>query len=151
MLLVRLTRMAAVCFALGLLAACRGHPQREGDYDFTPVDVISDGCGFLQSGGTLGGGTLILTGNELAMSFERFQVRLVGRFLESVERFTLDGSVSNLQVNAQGQNCVADLLTVHLDAATATPDEFTGNLRIDVDGTAPCSCVVSTTFRAVHR
>jgi hypothetical protein len=132
--------------------ACRGHPQREGDYAFTPTEVITDGCGLLGSPDALGGGTLILTGNELAMAIDLFDVQLVGRYLESVERFTLDGSVGGQALTVQGQPCVADLVTVHIDATTVSPDEFTGAIQIRVEGPTPqCTCTSSTSFSAMHR
>jgi hypothetical protein len=131
-------------------SACTGrsHPLREGPYAFVAQEVLRDDCGLLASKDALWGGELVITGNEVAMAYGLFDIRMVGLFLESLESFTMDGSANGVQLTLASGACVADLLTVHLDGETVDPTHFQGALKISVQGTAPCSCVLSTTYQA---
>jgi hypothetical protein len=148
--------MRAANFAWVLVATAalgctgRSHPQREGGYDFTVKEVIKETCGILQPP-ALWGGTLIVTGNEMAMAHELHGIRLAGRFLESLEQFAMDGSANNVELTGTNGTCVASLITLHMDGTTQTPDTFTGLLSVEADGAGACDCSVWTTFDAVHR
>jgi hypothetical protein len=139
----------ALCLAL---AACTGrsHPQFEGSYRFTADEVFRDECALLQGKTDLFGGALVITGNEVAMTYGLFDIRLVGRYLESLEDFTVDGSANSVLLPVQGKECEVDLLTVHLEAQTDSSEAFHGVLRIASEAReAGCSCQVWATYHAV--
>jgi hypothetical protein len=127
----------------------RSHPQREGRYAFSTQEIFRDDCGFLLGPGTLWGGSLVITGNEVAMAYDLLNIRLVGRYREGLESFNLDGSTNAAEVSFSSRTCLADLLVVHLEGETESPDVFTGVLRVSTTG-SNCECMLWTKFQAVH-
>ena len=81
--------------ALLALGCGRLHEQIEGVYTLTAQEVILDDCGIAP---TLSGPhslELIITGDWVRARLSAFDMPMVGRFLSSVERFNLDGTVAN--------------------------------------------------------
>ena len=145
------------CLLTTLVAACSGQEQKDGLYRFEALEVFRDDCQLLASPEALWDGELLLSGRVIRMNYGLLDMQLIGSFLESslLEKsanFTLDGSVANVTARTNGQECLLDQVSMHLEGVTECPGEFTGSLRVRYEARRPDSCVceLGTRYRAVH-
>lgn len=83
-------------------------------------------------------------------SAQPFNIHLDGYFRSSLEEFRLDGSAANLPVLANGGECLVNLIQVHLDATTQSPQEFAGTARVNYENrNGACLCELWARYRAV--
>lgn len=133
--------LSFLVFCVGLCLSCNSFLQNPGHYDLRATEVYRDDCGLLAEPESLWDGSLLITGQVVRMDFELLEMQLVGRFLESGERFAVDGSVANATAIANGQECLLDQVSVHLEGDTVCATEFTGVLRVRYEARRPDSCV----------
>jgi hypothetical protein len=131
---------------------CNTFVQNPGDYEMEPVELLRDDCHLLPPSTDFWDGSLLITGQVVRMEFDLLKTQLVGRFLADGEKFTVDGSVANATVIANGQECLLDQVSVHIDATTVCETEFNGTLRVRYEARRPDSCVCElwATFNAVQ-
>jgi hypothetical protein len=136
----------------GLCLSCNTFVQNPGHYDMRAVEVYRDDCGLLRSPEALWDGSLLITGQVVRMDFELLEMQLVGRFLESDDRFSVDGSVANATAVANGQECLLDQVSVHLEGTTVCATQFNGTLRVRYEARRPdnCVCELWARFEAVQ-
>lgn len=154
----RLFRLLAPCaLFLALSGGCSPVSQNDGPYEFTAAEVLRDDCGMLSSPESLWDGELRTSGDVLYMTYGLMEdMQLVGFFLGSgaVAGFMLDGSVSNASLEASGQQCIVDQVTVHLEGTTRCATEFDGVLRVRYEPrlqqAAGCACELWVRYRAVQ-
>ncbi len=125
----------------GLSLGCNDFVQNPGPYELRAVEVMRDECGLLPSAEELWDGSLLITGQVVRMDFELLDMQLVGRFLAEGERFAVDGSVANATVITNGQECLLDQVSVHLEGTTVCATQFDGTLRVRYEARRPDSCV----------
>lgn len=140
-------------FCLLWLAGCgRSHAQLEGHYAFTTDRIIRDECGLASSAEFLSEGQLVVTGNIVRMTVQlagvqvdgrSYPLEVVGYYLDRQERFSADGSGANISTRVGAQECLLDLLTVHLDAAARDSQTFSGTYSVAFDAKRPEACVCS--------
>ncbi len=149
---MRRVLLSFLVFCVGLCLSCNSFLQNPGHYDLRATEVYRDDCGLLSSPEALWDGSLLITGRVVRMDFELLEMQLVGRFLESGERFAVDGSVANATAVANGQECLLDQVSVHLEGDTVCATGFTGVLRVRYEARRPDSCVCElwTQFEAVQ-
>lgn len=83
-------------------------------------------------------------------SAQAFNVELDGYFLANLEQFRLDGSAANLPALANGAECMVNMIQVHLDAATVSPQEFNGIVRVNYRNlNGACLCELLARYAAV--
>jgi hypothetical protein len=113
---------------------------------------MRDDCGLLASPEALWDGSLLITGQVVRVDFELLDMQLVGRFLAGGETFSVDGSVANATAIANGQECLLDQVSVHLEGTTVCASQFNGTLRVRYEARRPDSCVCElwTRFEAVQ-
>jgi hypothetical protein len=146
-----------VVAAIAGLASCgyRSHEQLAGQYAFSTVQVLTDPCGLMPAAG-LWGGSLVKTGDYVRLTYELEQMWLVGYYRYDLEEFYLDGTATEVVVDAPADagvtSCKLDQLRVHLDAVTRSPDRFDGTLTVtyDVNPESPfaCECRMSVIYQA---
>jgi hypothetical protein len=149
----RRSLLMCLLVAGGLCTSCHTFPQNPGHYDLRATEVYRDDCGLLPSDEALWDGSLLITGQVVRMDFELLDMQLVGRFLESGNSFAVDGSVANATATANGQECLLDQVSVHLEADTAScPTQFNGTLRVRYEARRPdqCVCELWARFEAVQ-
>jgi hypothetical protein len=128
--------------ALGLTLGCNDFVQNQGAYAFQTVEEMHDDCGLLSSvPEELWDGSLLITGQVVRVDFELLDMQLVGRFLAGGESFAVDGTVANVETKANGQVCLLDQVSVHLEGKTACATQFDGTLRVRYEARRPDSCV----------
>jgi hypothetical protein len=127
--------------AVGLCLSCNTFLQNPGPYEMRTTEVFRDDCGLLASPEALWDGSLLITGQVVRMDFDLLEMQLVGRFLESGEKFAVDGSVANATAIANGQECLLDQVSVHLEGDTMCATQFNGVLRVRYEARRPDSCV----------
>ncbi|MDC0714950.1 hypothetical protein POL68_41260 [Stigmatella sp. ncwal1] len=128
--------------ALLATLGCNTFIQNPGLYELEPVEVLRDDCSLLSPGMDFWDGSLLISGQVVRMvDFELLNMQLIGRFLAGGETFTVDGSVANAKVIVNGQECLLDQVSVHIDAATVCESEFKGTLRVRYEARRPDSCV----------
>ncbi|WP_225412073.1 hypothetical protein [Stigmatella hybrida] len=139
-------------FALLATLSCNTFLQNPGAYELEPIEVLRDDCNLLPPGSDFWNGFLVISGQVVRMDFDLLRMQLIGRFLAGGEMFTVDGSVANAQVTANGQECLLDQVSVHIDATTVCETEFNGTLRVRYEARRPDSCVCElwATFNAVQ-
>jgi hypothetical protein len=144
--------LPSLLLAVGLCLSCHAFPQNPGHYEMRATEVYRDDCKLLPSPEELWDGSLLITGQVVRMDFELLDMQLVGRFLESGESFAVDGSVANAAAVANGQDCLLDQVSVHLEGATRCATQFDGTLRVRYEARRPDSCVCElwTRFEAVQ-
>ena len=154
---------------LGVLACVlavgcgRTHVQNEGDYTFTSTEIIRDDCGLMPLG-TQWPGTLTLSGDLTRIDTDVLAslqgqsanvgaVLLVGQYLLREESFTADGSAANVSAVANAQQCLVDLVNVHLEATSDDPAKFHGTLRVqyETQNDTRCVCQLWASYTAVHQ
>lgn len=147
-------RLLLPCLLLvaGLCASCNSYPQNPGHYELRATEVYRDDCKLLSSEEALWDGSLLITGQVVRMDFELLEMQLVGRFLESGSSFAVDGSVANATATANGQDCLLDQVSVHLEGDTVCRTQFNGVLRVRYEARRPdqCVCELWTRFEAVQ-
>jgi len=126
---------------VGLSLSCNSFVQNPGHYAIRATEVFRDDCGLLSSPESLWDGSLLITGQVVRMDFELLEMQLVGRFLASGEKFAVDGSVANATAIANGQECLLDQVSVHLEGDTVCATQFNGVLRVRYEARRPDSCV----------
>jgi hypothetical protein len=152
--------LSLLVLSLGLCLSCNSFAQNPGHYDLQATEVYRDDCGLLPPAPTdaLWDGSLLITGQVVRMDFELLEMQLVGRFLESGEKFAVDGSVANATVVVNGQQCLLDQVSVHLEGQSVLaggkvcPTRFDGTLRVRYEARRPDSCVCElwSRFEAVQ-
>jgi hypothetical protein len=134
------------------LGCGRLHEQDEGRYRLEVQEVIFDDCGLAS---TLGGpfdADLTIAGDWVRVRLSAFDMPMVGRYIDVVERFNLDGSVANPPAPVGGTTCLLDLVTASLEASTTAPTSFEGALRFEYQSERDdaCQCELWTRYVA-HR
>ena len=145
----RLHSTIVALFALSLVS-CVTHRQRDGRYAFIAEEVARDDCGILGPSPELSGGTLHISGDVVTLDYDLFGIQLRGQFREVSERFFLDGTASDVTATVGNEACHIDLVQVHIDGTTESPEAFSGTLiiRYDVLTHERCRCEMSVRFRA---
>ena len=139
-------RLGFILALSGLGFGC-GHPQDEGAYRLTLGTVVRDECGLAARDDLVKAFTLTIAGERLYADYSLFDLQLVGAFRDSPlfepsEQFTMDGSAANVTSPVNGQDCLLDLVTAHLEATTGrNPVTFAGALRVKLDTRRPEACV----------
>ncbi len=139
-----------------LLTSCgRDHLQSDGRYAFSTTAIFRDDCRLLSltEPAALWDAELVVAGDTVRMTYDLFNIQMAGFYLANVEKFTADGSVANVTRDVNGNACLLDLASIHLDATTESAAEFTGSLRIRFEARRPdtCICEATGTFRAVQQ
>ena len=144
--------LPALLLSAGLCASCHSFPQNPGHYDIKATEVYRDDCSLLRSPEALWDGSLLITGQVVRIDFELLEMQLVGRFLESGSSFAVDGSVANATATANGQECLLDQVSVHLEGDTVCETRFDGTLRVRYEARRPdqCVCELWARFEAVQ-
>jgi hypothetical protein len=132
------------------LASCDAHVQASGTYAFTASEIVRDDCGVLASSPTLGTGILTVNGEVVALTYEPYAIHLRGFFKEVSESFYLDGAAASISSTVGAEQCLFDLVTMHVDGTSASATAFTGTMQIryDAASAAQCQCDLSVVFRA---
>jgi hypothetical protein len=133
--------LPSLLLTVGLSLGCNSFVQNPGHYELRATEVFRDDCGLLSSPESLWDGSLLITGQVVRMDFELLEMQLVGRFLASGENFAVDGSVANATAIANGQECLLDQVSVHLEGDTVCATQFNGVLRVRYEARRPDSCV----------
>ena len=133
--------LPSLLVSVGLCLSCNSFVQNQGHYDLRATEVFRDDCGLLITPESLWDGSLLITGQVVRMDFELLEMQLVGRFLASGNSFAVDGSVANATVDANGQECILDQVSVHLEGDTLCATQFDGTLRVRYEARRPDSCV----------
>ena len=149
--------LSVLSLTLGL-GCTRAYIQNEGPYEFTAVEVVRDDCSLLSSPESLWDAELTISGEVLRMSYGLMDMQLVGSFLgggsEDDDAFSLDGSVANASLTANGQQCFVDQVTVHLEGTTQCATEFDGVLRVRYEPrpqqSSGCACELWVRYQAVQ-
>lgn len=155
-----LAALGGVSFSCG-----RVHDQLEGTYDFAAVEVLRDECGLLQDPAAVWAADLFISGHVVRMrsrpgaatsppDYRQYDLPLAGAYRADLEEFEVDGSAGNVvAILPGGQECLLDLLTLHLEAVTDTPSTFHGTLAVRYEADLPdiCACQLWTTYRATRR
>jgi len=133
--------LSSLLLTVGLSLGCNSFVQNPGHYELRATEVFRDDCGLLSSPESLWDGSLLITGQVVRMDFELLEMQLVGRFLASGENFAVDGSVANATAIANGQECLLDQVSVHIEGDTVCATQFNGVLRVRYEARRPDSCV----------
>ncbi len=138
--------------ALASSACFLEHTQAEGAYTFTIDRVLKDECGLASDPTVSRGASLQVAGEVVRLDYSYFNVQMVGAYLSGAERFYADGSAGNVDVQVKGQECLVDLVAIHLDATTQTRENFSGNLSVKLEPrvASRCACELWLTYSA-HR
>ncbi|HEX8706453.1 MAG TPA: hypothetical protein VF815_46895, partial [Myxococcaceae bacterium] len=129
--LSRRFRFLSLLAAVGLSLGCNDFSQNQGGYALRYVEVMRDDCGLLSGDPeSLWDASLLITGQVVRVDFEFLDMQLVGRFQAGGEAFSVDGSVANAEVEANGQQCLLDQVSVHLEGRTECATKFNGTLRV---------------------
>jgi hypothetical protein len=144
----------ALAFSLGCTNA---YLQNEGPYELTAMEVLRDDCAMLSSSESLWDGTLRVSGEVIYMDYGLMDMQLVGFFLEGGsaddDAFALDGSLANASLSANGQQCIVDQVTVHLEGTTQCATQFNGVLRVRYEPRIQqpgCACELWVRYQAVQ-
>jgi hypothetical protein len=149
--------LSALSLSLGL-GCTRAYIQNEGPYELTAREVLRDDCSLLSGPESLWDGNLHISGEVLRMEYGLMDMQLVGSFLgggaEDDDAFSLDGSLANASLNANGRECIVDQVTVHLAGTTQCATEFDGVLRVRYEPrptqSAACACELWVRYQAVQ-
>ncbi|WP_224369254.1 hypothetical protein [Hyalangium versicolor] len=152
----RRSLLPCLLLAVGLCLSCNTFPQNQGHYDLRFVSKYRDDCNLLpfDKPESLWDGSLLITGQVVRMDFELLEMQLVGRFLESKDRFAVDGSVANASIVLPNTNeeCLLDQVSVHLEGTTVCRTRFDGTVRVRYEARQPdqCVCELWASFEAVQ-
>ncbi len=132
--------------ALVALAGCgRIHTLKDGHYVISSTAVVRDDCNLASAPGYVSGGRLVTTGDELHFDYDDFGIQLAGSYLDPVigapDKMSLDGTAANVDVNINSNDCLLDLLTLHLDGTTVDASHFKGTLSVKTDIRRPQECL----------
>jgi hypothetical protein len=121
------------------------------------TEVLRDDCAMLSSPEALWGGTLKISGEVVRMDYGLLDIQLMGFFLDGgaddEDAFSMDGSVTNASLTANGQQCFVDQVTVHLEGTTQCATRFDGVLRVRYEPRvhqSGCSCELWVRYQAVQ-
>ena len=136
----------AIAVAAAGLFGCPGHLQADGVYALTADQVVRDECGLASDPNVFKELSLQVAGDVVRADYSLYGIQLAGGFLEGplfapAERFAMDGSAANVGTLVNGQECLLDLVTVHLEGASRDRASFSGNLAVKLDTQRPDSCV----------
>ena len=127
---------------LGVGAGCgRTHTLTDGRYELSLTEVVRDDCALVNQSGVVSGGTLRTTGNVVRFDYDLFDIQMNGNYASSEERMSLDGSAANVQLTVSANDCLLDLVTLHLEASSASPTQFTGSLAYSLENERKNACV----------
>jgi hypothetical protein len=151
----RLLRPILLAALAALALSCgRAYPLDAGCYEMTATEVLRDECGLLASQEALWDGRLQMTGIVVRIDYELLDMQLIGSFLGGTDAFSIDGSVANVKVPINSQECLLDQVSVHMEAAPTerSVTAFDGVVRVRYDARRPDSCVCElwTRFQAQH-
>jgi hypothetical protein len=139
-------RAVLLTVVLGLSSACRVHPLNDGDYAFTVGRVIRDDCNLAAQPNLIGKGTLATQGNQVNLSLTSPTAELVGTYRSNVEQMVLDGTIANFQTVVRSQECLVDVVSLHLDTETVDATHFKGAMSVEYDARTPDTCVCKFWF-----
>jgi hypothetical protein len=129
------------------MAGCLPYPQDQGEYVFTPVEVFRDECGLLDTNRDQLRGTFQVTGRVVTLDFALLDSRLIGYFLEGEDDFAIDGNVVNAIAEVNGQECLLDQVSLHIEGTTRCQTQFDGSLRVRYEAQRPDACVCELWLR----
>jgi hypothetical protein len=137
-------------FLIVLLSCGRVHPLQDGAYALKATQVLRDDCS-LNGSGLVPQATLVTTGNAVRLQLKQPETALLGFYLNSLEKMSLDGTFANLSTMVRGRPCQIDVASFHLEATTLSQSSFQGILAIAYDGrqTEQCVCQFWYQFDAV--
>lgn len=144
---------------LALLAACgRSHLLVEGGYRMAATEVLRDDCGLLAAPEDLPDGELMVTGDLVRVRYALLQgLVLQGRYVEGVERFTVDGTALSTVLPVRGRSCLVDRVAVTLDAdadeeVSPLGTAFDGlvRVRVEAEREPACACELAARMRAEY-
>ncbi|WP_224245928.1 hypothetical protein [Hyalangium gracile] len=148
--------LPALLLSVGLCVSCNEFPQNQGHYTLQSTEIYRDDCNLLPSVDddphALWDGSLLITGQVVRMDFELLEMQLVGRFLESGDSFSVDGSVANATVKVNREICLLDQVSVHMEGTTVCRTRFDGVVRVRYEARRPdqCVCELWANFQAVQ-
>ena len=144
-----MSRALSIAAVLGLFACGRDHVLQEGRYGLAVAGVIRDDCQLAADPEVTRSADLVLAGDTLSLDYSLFAMHLVGAYLKGVERFAVDGSAANVVTPVRSQQCLLDLVTTHLEAATRDPTHFDGNLAVKLEAQKEaCQCELWVSYAA---
>jgi hypothetical protein len=151
----RLLRPTLLAALAGLTLSCgRAYPLDAGCYEMTATEVLRDECGLLPSQQGLWNGRLQMTGIVVRMDYALLDMQLIGSFLGGTDAFSIDGSVANVKVPINSQECLLDQVSVHMEGAPTerSVTAFDGVVRVRYDTRRPdtCVCELWTRFQAEY-
>jgi hypothetical protein len=132
-----------------LAIGCDYQPNR-GTYQYQADDVLTDDCSLVPASKILWSGELARSGSFLSLSTGFHDITAVGYYLAASQRFSVDGTATQIVDTVRGQSCQLDWIGLHIDASPTSDTAFGGNLRIqyqDLDAEA-CQCELDATFTA---
>jgi hypothetical protein len=151
---VRPLLWALLWASFGLSCLGRDHTQREGTYQFRADQLFQDDCRIKSGDTVLWSGTLAISGDLLRVQLDGglFNMQLAGRYLNNVERFTLDGSAVDVTGTVGSSQCLFTLVQAHLDATTKDERTFSGTAQVHYQSRTPaCVCDLSAMYTAILR
>lgn len=138
-----------------LTVSCgRTHTLDDGAYAFALAEVLRDDCALSQDPHVMTTGTLITTGNLVALDYGFLDVKLKGIYLSKEERMTLDGTAANIDTTVRGNECLLDTVAIHMETDTsANPTHFSGAMSIAFDArqNTQCVCQMWVKFNATKK
>jgi hypothetical protein len=138
-------RRALACLVMALSCSCRVHVLEDGAYALTVSEVLRDDCA-LSSQAMLGQAALSTAGDSASIAFSTPEARLEGTYKSGVEEMTLDGNATNFSTLVGGQVCLVDLVKLHLDTVTVSPDAFRGTMSVTYSTAQHDACVCNYWF-----
>jgi hypothetical protein len=144
--------LRAVATLILLLGCGRAHVLSEGEYTFAVKEVIRDDCGLKDDARLISSGRLLKSGNVVSFAYRFLDLRMQGTYLSQSERFVLDGTSVNVSTRLQGQECLLDTVSAHIDAETIDEKRFAGNMSFAFDAKQPdaCKCKYWIAFEAAR-
>lgn len=136
--------------ALLLSSGCREHPQREGTYSLSALEVARDTCG-LWASGALRPDTITLStpGNEVFAELSPPTMPMWGRFLWEGHAFRVAGTLAAEELEVEGAACELSLIQGVLEGETGDRGavvgaRLSGQLTLETQGRigGACDCLV---------
>ncbi|MEW5739245.1 MAG: hypothetical protein AB1938_09990 [Myxococcota bacterium] len=138
---MRLAALTLAALALPL-SGCRSHTLEDGEYVFTPTEVLRDDCGVHGAFTVLDRGTLITTGNLVKFAFTSGKPDLQGTYKFQLEELVMDGVIANYRLPIRGRECLLDTVSLHMETKTVDPTNFTGTSSVTFQSLVfpECNC-----------
>lgn len=130
-----------VILAVAAVGCGRTHTLQDGPYAFGLVETLRDDCQLAKAPDVFSTGVLRTTGHVVTLDYGLFGIDLVGNYLDDVERMLLDGSAANVNTPVNGEECLLDLVSIHLEGTTRGPGAFDGTMAVRLDARRPDRCV----------